>query len=66
MGQSMKLTGTYLWGFVAFALVACAMLFMLRRAQIRWTRTWAERGGRARPAATPAPETHFGTASFGR
>jgi NNP family nitrate/nitrite transporter-like MFS transporter len=32
------------------------MLGMLRIVQIRWTRTWAEKGGRARPqpvAATP-------------
>ena len=31
------------------------MLVMLRRVQIRWTRTWAEKGGRARPAAAAAP-----------
>jgi NNP family nitrate/nitrite transporter-like MFS transporter len=49
MGQSKQLGGTYLWGFLAFALLALAMLVMLRVAQIRWTRTWAERGGRARP-----------------
>jgi len=52
MGLSRQYGGSYLWGFVAFALLALAMLFMLRVAQIRWTRTWAERGGRARP--TPA------------
>ena len=27
------------------------MLAMLRRVQIRWTRTWAEKGGRARASA---------------
>ena len=48
MGQSKQLTGTYLWGFVAFAALAAAMLVMLRFVQIRWTRTWAEKGGRAR------------------
>ena len=48
MGQSKQLTGTYLWGFVAFAVLAAAMLVMLRFVQIRWTRTWAEKGGRAR------------------
>ena len=26
------------------------MLLMLRMVQIRWTRTWAEKGGRARNA----------------
>ncbi|WP_418320770.1 MFS transporter [Piscinibacter sakaiensis] len=58
MGQSMQLTGTYLWGFVSFAVLALAMLLMLRVVQIRWTRTWAEKGGRARPAdaALSTPE----------
>ena len=60
MGLSKQYSGSYLWGFVAFTLLALAMLAMLRVAQIRWTRTWAEKGGRARPAlpaaqARPAP-----------
>jgi NNP family nitrate/nitrite transporter-like MFS transporter len=50
MGLSKQYAGTYLWGFVAFALVAVAMIIMLRVMQIRWTRTWAEKGGRARTA----------------
>ncbi len=50
MGQSKHLAGTYLWGFVAFAVLALLMLLMLRWIQIRWTRTWAEKGGRARTA----------------
>ena len=54
MGQSKQLSGSYLWGFVAFAVLALAMLLMLRMVQIRWTRTWAEKGGRAR--GTPAVE----------
>jgi MFS transporter, NNP family, nitrate/nitrite transporter len=54
MGQSKQLAGTYLWGFVAFAALAAAMLVMLRLVQIRWTRTWAEKGGRARTGDTPA------------
>jgi NNP family nitrate/nitrite transporter-like MFS transporter len=49
MGQSKQYAGTYLWGFVSFAVLALAMLVMLRMVQIRWTRTWAEKGGRARP-----------------
>ena len=51
MGMSKQLTGTYLWGFVGFAFCAVIVLFMLRSMQIRWTRTWAEKGGRARVAA---------------
>ena len=54
MGQSKQLAGTYLWGFVAFAVLTLAMLAMLRVVQIRWTRTWAEKGGRARPAREEA------------
>lgn len=57
MGQSKQLTGSYLWGFVAFAVLGAAMLLMLRLVQVRWTRTWAEKGGRARP---PAPTTRKG------
>jgi NNP family nitrate/nitrite transporter-like MFS transporter len=56
MGQSKQLAGTYLWGFVSFAVLAVAMLAMLRVVQIRWTRTWAEKGGRARAVAHPSPE----------
>ena len=51
MGQSKQLSGSYLWGFVACAVLAAVMLMLLRRVQIRWTRTWAEKGGRARPRA---------------
>ena len=59
MGLSKQWSGTYLWGFVAFAVLAVAMLAMLRMVQIRWTRTWAEKGGRARvlvAAPRPVPE----------
>jgi len=54
MGQSKQIAGTYLWGFVSFAVLSLVMLGMLRLVQIRWTRTWAEKGGRARPGAAPA------------
>jgi MFS transporter, NNP family, nitrate/nitrite transporter len=54
MGQSKQLAGTYLWGFVAFAVLSLLMLVMLRWVQIRWTRTWAEKGGRARTGSMPA------------
>jgi NNP family nitrate/nitrite transporter-like MFS transporter len=51
MGQSQQVAGTYLWGFVAFALLAMAMLAVLRAFEGRWSSTWAARGGRARAAA---------------
>jgi NNP family nitrate/nitrite transporter-like MFS transporter len=50
MGLSKQYTGTYLWGFVLFSLCTVLVLMMLRTMQIRWTRTWAEKGGRARTA----------------
>ncbi len=50
MGLSKQYSGSYLWGFVGFALCTLLVLFMLRTMQIRWTRTWAEKGGRARSA----------------
>ncbi|MEI2678983.1 MAG: hypothetical protein V9G29_14630 [Burkholderiaceae bacterium] len=52
MGLSKKFFGTYAWGFVLFAVLAVLMLGVMRYMQIRWTRTWAEKGGRAR--ATPS------------
>jgi MFS transporter, NNP family, nitrate/nitrite transporter len=52
MGLSKQYTGSYFWGFTVFAAFSLVMLAMLRIMQIRWTRTWAERGGRAR--AVPA------------
>jgi MFS transporter, NNP family, nitrate/nitrite transporter len=48
MGLSKQYTGTYMWGFIVFAVLSIAMLGMLRVMQLRWTRTWAEKGGRAR------------------
>lgn len=48
MGIAKQTTGSYLYGFLAFTLLTLAMLVMLRVVQIRWTRTWAEKGGRAR------------------
>jgi NNP family nitrate/nitrite transporter-like MFS transporter len=50
MGLSRQYAGSYAWGFVIFAILALVMLGMLRLMQIRWTRTWAEKGGRARSA----------------
>nr|MBA2722627.1 NarK/NasA family nitrate transporter [Methylibium sp.] len=54
MGLSKQYLGSYVWGFVLFAVLAAAVLLVMRVMQIRWTRTWAEKGGRARlvhPAA---------------
>jgi NNP family nitrate/nitrite transporter-like MFS transporter len=50
MGLSKQYLGSYAGGFYVFAGLAVVMLLMLRTMQIRWTRTWAEKGGRARSA----------------
>ena len=50
MGLSKQYAGSYSWGFFLFAALALCMLGMLRVMQLRWTRTWAEKGGRARSA----------------
>lgn len=52
MGLSKQHFGTYFYGFLAFAILGVAVLGMMRVMQIRWTRTWAEKGGKAR--RTPA------------
>jgi len=57
MGLSKQYLGSYLWGFIFFAVLSLVMLGVMRVMQIRWTRTWAEKGGRARIApahASPA------------
>lgn len=48
MGLSKQYLGSYAWGFIGFAVLSLVMLGMLRVMQLRWTRTWAEKGGRAR------------------
>ena len=60
MGLSKQYLGTYAWGFVLIAVAALLMLGVMRVMQIRWTRTWAERGGRAR---SDAPLSAAGTAA---
>ncbi|HEY0957087.1 MAG TPA: MFS transporter [Roseateles sp.] len=61
MGLSKQYLGTYLWGFVVFAVLAMVMLGVMRVMQIRWTRTWAEKGGRARrvPVGADAEPVHY-------
>jgi MFS transporter, NNP family, nitrate/nitrite transporter len=58
MGMARQYIGSYSWGFFLFAALALIVLAVMRVMQIRWTRTWAEKGGRARlhPAA-PAPSS---------
>ena len=50
MGQSKQHTDSFLSGFVIMAVFSVLMLGVMRTMQVRWTRTWAEKGGRARAA----------------
>ena len=50
MGQSKQHLGSFLPGFVLMAVFSLLMLAVMRKMQLRWTRTWAEKGGRARSA----------------
>ncbi len=63
MGLSKQYTGTYMWGFVLFAVLALIVLVMMRKMQLRWTRTWAEKGGRARTVPAPAAPSAAGKAT---
>ncbi|ADU38213.1 MFS transporter [Variovorax paradoxus] len=54
MGLSKQYLGSYTWGFVFFGALSLAMLGVMRVMQIRWTRTWAEKGGRARTSPASA------------
>lgn len=68
MGLSKQMSGTYLWGFVTIAVLAVIALSMMRVMQVRWTRTWAEKGGRARgtPAAQAAAGVAYGKQAVSR
>jgi len=65
MGLSKQYAGTYAWGFVLFACLSLAMLGVMRVMQIRWTRTWAEKGGRARPGTAAASSAALSQAKVG-
>jgi MFS transporter, NNP family, nitrate/nitrite transporter len=50
MGQAKQHMDSFLPGFVVMAVFSLLMLAVMRKMQVRWTRTWAEKGGRARGA----------------
>jgi len=53
MGVGKQYLGSYSFGFFLFAALSLVVLVVMRYMQIRWTRTWAEKGGRARLQAAP-------------
>ena len=62
MGLSKQFAGSYLYGFLSFTLLALLMLGLLRWVQIRWTRTWAEKGGRAKVSTSLTSSVKFSAA----
>jgi NNP family nitrate/nitrite transporter-like MFS transporter len=58
MGQVKQNTGSFLTGFLVLAAFSVLMLFVMRKMQVRWTRTWAEKGGRARTAPATSQRLH--------
>jgi len=64
MGLSKQYLGTFFWGFASFALMALAILVLLRVVRAHWTRTWAGQGGRARAIATAASPQGAGQAEL--
>ena len=48
MGISKQTTGHFTWGFLSFAALAAVAFIVLRVAQRKWTKTWVEKGGRAK------------------
>lgn len=55
MGLSKEYSGTFVWGFIAFSAVAVIAFIVLRVAQRKWTKTWVDKGGKAR--TKPPTET---------
>ncbi len=47
MGFSMQYMGTFTYGFVMFAVLACFAFIILKIAARKWTKTWVGEGGRA-------------------
>lgn len=56
LGQAKQHTGSYAIGFIAYAILALAILGMLLIISRRWTHTWVEAGGRAVIQASEAPD----------
>lgn len=53
LGHSKQATGSYRGGFIIYALIAFAILIMMRLAARQWRRTWAF-AGRMKPSLTHA------------
>jgi NNP family nitrate/nitrite transporter-like MFS transporter len=47
LGLSKQYTASYRAGFILYAVLATAILIMLRAVSKTWTTTWVDQGGRA-------------------
>ena len=48
MGISKQNTDSFTWGFLSFAILAGIAFIVLRVAQRKWTKSWVEKGGKAK------------------
>ncbi len=62
MGLSKEYSGTFVWGFIAFSSIALIAFVVMRISQRKWTKTWVDKGGKAR---TKPPTEVFGVATDG-
>jgi NNP family nitrate/nitrite transporter-like MFS transporter len=53
LGQSKQHTGSYRSGLLLYAVLAVAVLVMMRIAARSWTRTWVGSGGRVNEELSP-------------
>lgn len=59
MGLSKQWTGSFAYGFIAFAAFAAIVFIILRVAQRRWTTSWVGKGGKALPKTNEVNEVHI-------
>ena len=58
MGLSKQYTGSFAYGFIAFAVFAAIVFIILRVAQRRWTKSWVGKGGKALTKASEVNEVN--------
>lgn len=58
MGLSKQWTGSFAYGFIAFAVFAAIVFIILRVAQRRWTKSWVGKGGKALTKANEVNEVN--------
>lgn len=59
MGLSKQWTGSFAYGFIAFAAFTAIVFLILRVAQRRWTTSWVGKGGKALSKTNEVNEVHI-------